>query len=311
MSKIYEALLRAEMDRIAEMNRSSPADAENSSRNGVVPRDAAASGEFGKNGKSREEMSAMLARSAHAEDTAGGLPVRKLVWKPEVNRLPALEPRGVLVEQIRVLRSRLYELRLDTALKTVIITSGLPGEGKSFIASNLALGFARFRNQRVLLIDGDMRRGRLHTILGAPHEPGLTDYLTGNTPLEAVLQQMQLPESGPLNRFFGSLTFLPSGSDADNAADLSGNGRFEELLRSLYDHFDWIIIDSSPVTLVADGVNLARACDGVVLVTRAGQTRYEVAQRAQQELKASKVVGVVLNAVENAPQVGGYYGYDG
>ena len=70
-------------------------------------------------------------------------------------------------------------------------------------------------------------------------------------------------------------------------------------------------MDSSPVTLVADGVNLARACDGVVLVTRAGVTRYEVAQRAQQELKAAKIVGVVLNAIEDAPQAGGYYGYDG
>jgi protein-tyrosine kinase len=151
----------------------------------------------------------------------------------------------------------------------------------------------------------------LHTILGAPQEPGLTDYLTGHTALESLLQQMQLPESGPLNRSFGSLTFMPSGPDAENAADLSGNGRFELLLRAVYDQFDWIIIDSSPVTLVADGVNLARACDGVVLVTRAGQTRYEVAQRAQQELKASKIVGVVLNAVEETPQLGGYYGYDG
>lgn len=311
MSKIYEALLRAEMDRIAELNRSDKADAENPSSNGVVPKGSAAASPSGKTAASREQMSALMAQTAHAEDTAGGLLVRKLPWQPEVSLLPALEPRGILVEQIRVLRSRLYELRLDGQLKTVIVTSGLPEEGKSFVASNLALGFARFRNQRVLLIDGDMRRGRLHHILGAPHEPGLTDYLTGNTPLEAVLQQMQLPESGPLNRFFGSLTFLPSGSDADNAADLSGNGRFEALIKSLYDHFDWIVIDSSPVTLVADGVNLARACDGVVLVARAGKTRYEIAQRAQQELKASKIVGVVLNAIESTPQVGGYYGYDG
>ncbi|GAA3756943.1 tyrosine-protein kinase family protein [Terriglobus aquaticus] len=316
MSKIYEALLRAEMDRIAELNRTKTPEAGESSSQAALPGDAATALRSGTGGRSREELSAALLRSAQlveakAEDTPSGPRVRKLVWEPDVKLLPALEPRGALVEQIRVLRSRLYELRLDHPLKTVLITSGVPGEGKSFIASNLALGFARFRNQRVLLIDGDMRRGRLHSILGADQGPGLTDYLTGQTSLDDVLQQMQLPDSGPLNRSFASLSFLPSGSDADNAADLSGNGRFEGLLRSLYDHFDWIIIDSSPVTLVADGVNLARACDGVVLVTRAGQTKYEVAQRAQQELRASKIVGVVLNAVEDAPQVGGYYGYDG
>lgn len=316
MSKIYEALLRAEMDRIAELNRSKTGEGGELSDPGAVPTDSAALTRSMQNGKSRETLPGALLPTEQQtpfsmEVAASSLPVRKLVWEPDIKRLPALEPRGVLVEQIRVLRSRLYELRLDQPLKTVIVTSGLPGEGKSFIASNLALGFSRFRNQRVLLIDGDMRRGRMHAILGAPPEPGLTDYLSGRTPLDGVLQQMQLPEAGPLNRFFGSLTFLPSGSDAENAADLSGNGRFDILLKALYDHFDWIIIDSSPVTLVADGVNLARACDGVVLVTRAGQTRYEVAQRAQQELRASKIVGVVLNAVENAPQVGGYYGYDG
>ena len=155
-----------------------------------------------------------------------------------------------------------------------------------------------------------MRRGRLHSILGAPQEPGLTDYLANQATAEQVLQQMELPESGPLNRSFASLSFIASGPDADNAADLSGNGRFEALLRSVYDYFDWIIVDSSPVTLVADGVNLARACDGVVLVARAGVTKYETAQRAQQELKAAKIVGVVLNATEDAPQSGGYYGYD-
>ncbi len=317
MSEIYEALLRAEMDRIAEQNRTGKTDAgrslpstdtavdtSTSLRPGPhanVPQDA-----FLSRPRQRQGATALADPGPEPE-----LRIRKVEWRPEVNRLPALEARGILVEQIRVLRSRLHELRLDRSLKSVIITSGLPGEGKSFVASNLALGFSRFRNQRVLLIDADMRRGKLHTILGAPQEPGLTDFLSGQATLQQVLQQMELPESGPLNRSLGSLTFMASGHDADNAADLSGNGRFEALLKSVYDYFDWIIVDSSPVTLVADGVNLARACDGVVLVTRAGVTKYEIAQRAQQELKAAKIVGVVLNAIQDAPQSGGYYGYDG
>lgn len=308
MSKIYEALLRAEMDRIAELNRSGqPSDvAQPSSEEELAARAAARLRAGLANGASAPAGAAV---TAPAQAPEAGFQARKVVWQPKQEHLPALEPRGVLVEQIRVLRSRLHELRMDRALKTIVITSGLPTEGKSFIASNLAVGFARFRNRRVLLIDADMRRGRLHTILGAPQEPGLTDYLANQASLNEVMQQMDLPDSGPL-KHLGSLTFIPSGPDADNAADLSGNGRFETLLRSVYDHFDWIIIDSSPVTLVADGVNLARACDGVILVARAGTTRYEVAQRAQNELKAAKIVGVVLNAVEGLPQVGGYYGYD-
>ncbi len=234
---------------------------------------------------------------------------READWHPDQKSLPALESRGGLIEQIRVLRSRLHELRLERPLKVIMITSGLPQEGKSFIASNLAVGFAKFRNQRVLLIDADMRRGRLHTVFGASQEPGLTDYLANRSTLSDVMQRMAHPDSGAL-KSLASLTFIASGHDAENAADLSGNGRFQRLIQAVYDHFDWIIVDSSPVTLVADGVNLARVCDGVVMVVRAGITKYEVAQRAQQELKAAKLVGVVINAVRNAPDVG-YYGYDG
>jgi Mrp family chromosome partitioning ATPase len=76
-------------------------------------------------------------------------------------------------------------------------------------------------------------------------------------------------------------------------------------------YFDWIIVDSSPVNLVSDGVNLARSCDAVLLVARGGVTKYEIAQRALAELKTSKILGFVLNAVKNPPVAGGYYGYDG
>ena len=103
---------------------------------------------------------------------------------------------------------------------------------------------------------------------------------------------------------------LAGGNGGDKAADLSGSPRFEELIRLATPHFDWIIVDSSPVLPVSDAVNLARACDGVLLVARSGETKFHVAQRAQSELKASNILGFVLNAVQEAPQVGSYYGYD-
>jgi capsular exopolysaccharide synthesis family protein len=206
----------------------------------------------------------------------------------------------------------MQEFRDLNQLKTILVSSGLPQEGKSFIAVNLAISFARHKAARVLLIDGDMRRATLHKLLGAPQGPGLTDYLSGTAQIAEVLQR---PKSGhptrPVPAGLASLTFLPSGVEHEKAADLSGSSRFGELLAMLAPHFDWIIVDSSPVNLVSDGVNLARACDGVLLVTRAGVTKYEVAQRAVTELKASKVLGVVLNAIKDQTLAGGYYGYDG
>jgi Mrp family chromosome partitioning ATPase len=107
-----------------------------------------------------------------------------------------------------------------------------------------------------------------------------------------------------------NLTFVAGGNGGDKAADLSGNPRFGDLIRAAAPYFDWIIVDSSPVIPVSDAVNLARSCDGVLLVARGGITKFPIAQRAQSEFKASNILGFVLNAVETQPQVGAYYGYD-
>jgi capsular exopolysaccharide synthesis family protein len=238
--------------------------------------------------------------------------IPQVTWSPSLGQLPALEDRGSAVEQFRSLRSRMQEFRDLNALKSILVSSGLPQEGKSFIAANLAISFARHKAGRVLLIDGDMRRATVHKLLGCPQGPGLTEYLSGSA---SIVEVMQHPSPGkpdhPLPPGLASLTIIPSGTEHDKAADLSGNRRFERLLKAAGPHFDWIVVDSSPVNLVSDGVNLARACDAVLLVARGGVTKYEIAQRALSELKASKVLGFVLNAVKSPPIAGGYYGYDG
>ena len=227
-------------------------------------------------------------------------------------QFPSLDDRGAAVEQFRSLRSRMQEFRDLNAIKSLLVSSGVPQEGKSFIAANLAVSFARHKAGRVLLIDGDMRRATLHKLLGCPQGPGLTEYLSGSA---SIVEIMQRPLPGepdaPLPPGLASLTFIPAGMEHDKAADLSGNRRFERLIAAAAPHFDWIVVDSSPVNLVSDGVNLARHCDAVLLVARGGVTKYEIAQRAVSELKASKVLGFVLNAVKNPPATGGYYGYDG
>ena len=238
--------------------------------------------------------------------------IRHVTWSPSLSQLPSLEDRGAAVEQFRSLRSRMQEFRDLNALKSILVSSGLPQEGKSFIAANLAISFARHKAGRVLLIDGDMRRATLHKSLGAPQGPGLTEYLAGEASITQVMQRPSPDEPGhPLPAGLASLTFIPAGTEHDKAADLSGNRRFDRLIAAAVPYFDWIVVDSSPVNLVSDGVNLARSCDAVLLVARGGVTKYEVAQRAVAELKASKVLGFVLNAVKNPPVAGGYYGYDG
>jgi capsular exopolysaccharide synthesis family protein len=235
--------------------------------------------------------------------------VRRRPWNPALERLPALERGGVGVEQFRSLRSRIQEFRDLRSLKTILISSGLPQEGKSFIAVNLAINLARHKSSKVLLIDGDMRCSSLHHYLGSEFHPGLSDYLSGKASLQEV---MQLPEESKdrdpsMAAVLNNITFIPGGDGGDLAADLSASKRFDELLTTVAPLFDWIIIDSPPVLLVSDAVNLARACDAVLLVARSGITTFPVAQRAQQELKASNIIGFVLNAVDKPPMSGNYY----
>ncbi len=340
MSRIYEALLKAEAERMA--GQTSTDDASFVEPSDIVrPRPRAAVAEIDRD----LELSRNADRDGLRLDLTSGLrldlmsesrslddfhetpdappagdldidSVRKLAWTPSLAQLPALEDRGFAVEQFRSLRSRIFELRDIRPLKSILISSGLPQEGKSFVAVNLAISLARHKNSKVLLIDGDMRRYTLHQVLGCEPQPGLADYLAGKAEIVEVMQRSdespdQAKDSGKARSIaLSNLTFIPGGNGGDKAADLSGNPRFAELLRRASPYFDWIIVDSSPVIPVSDAVNLARACDGVLLVARGGVTKFPVAQKAQSELRASNILGFVLNGVVKRGRMTGYDGYD-
>jgi protein-tyrosine kinase len=316
MSRIYEALQKAESERKLERADNEPR-VPVEQLDQLDPLAPSSSPAAGYDGASR------FAEPSLAENideiatplSVGGLNIAGITrrpWNLAVHRLPALLERGPAIEQFRSMRSRIYEARDIRPLKSILVSSGLPQEGKSFISTNLAISLARHKNSKVLLIDGDMRRYTVHEMLGTECLPGLADYLAGKATIEEIMQRAEEPAdpNAAGRTVLQNLTFIPGGNGGDKAADLSGNARFGELLRTVAPYFDWIIVDSSPVLPVSDAVNLARSCDGVILVAREGVTKYPVAQRAASELRASNILGFVLNAVHEAPQVGNYYGYN-
>lgn len=222
-------------------------------------------------------------------------------WHPDVNSNVFIHPLPDThaAEQFRTLRSRLYQLRGTQPLRTLLVTSSMPGEGKTFVSNNLAHAIVRQPDRRALLIDADLRCPRLHKVLGAPAGPGLVDYLNGAVDHMAIIQQG--PDAG--------LCFIPAGVEAANPSELLANGKIKTLLDALAPVFDWIILDSPPCLPVADASMLASLCDGVLLVVRAELTPSAAAQKACQELQGRNVVGVVLNGATEATSYASSYYY--
>jgi capsular exopolysaccharide synthesis family protein len=230
---------------------------------------------------------------------------RQNQWNPDPEALLFSDSDGhpAAREVFRTLRTRLYQIRSVQPLLKVLVTSPLPGDGKTFVASNLAQSIVRQRERRVLLIDGDLRISRLHERLGAPCTPGLSEYLLGESDELSVMQR------GREDNLF----LIAGGKTPSNPTELLGNGRLETLLARLTPAFDWILIDSPPAVPVSDASILAKQCDGVLMVVRAGATPFDLAQKACQEFRDKPVVGAVLNRAEFRASYGGYdygkYGY--
>jgi len=226
----------------------------------------------------------------------------QLEWKPDLSTMLFMNGNNAAkgMEEYRTLRSRLYDLRDRMPLRTLLVTSSLPKEGKSFTASNLAQVLSRQHGRRVLLIDADLRGPRLHLMLGTFAKPGLSDYLQG------VNDEFSIIQRGPLENLF----FIPSGTEIEQPAELVGNGKLKMLVQRLEPLFDWIIVDSPPAVPVSDASVLAKACDGVVLVVRSNSTPADVARKARQEFPDQALVGVVLNGMNASSESYTRYYYE-
>lgn len=201
------------------------------------------------------------------------------------------------VEQFRTLRTQLTQMREKLPLQTLLVTSPLAGEGKTFVALNLARAFVQQHGRRVLLIDADLRLSKLHTSLGAQQTPGLTDFLRGATGVARILQR-GIPEN---------LFFIPGGKVVSNPIELLGNGRLKGLLHQAAPLFDWIVVDSPPCVPLSDASLLADLADGVLMVVRSGKTPFDIAQKAGQMFRERHLLGVVLNQVTPQDAYGAYY----
>src|SRR5215467_13371997 len=203
-------------------------------------------------------------------------------------------------ERFRTLRSRLYQIAAVRQLKSVVVTSSVPAEGKTYVASNLAQSIVKQTDRKVLLIDADLRASRLHVVLGAPRTPGLSDYLTGDANELEVIQK-----GSDANLFL-----IAGGSEMSNPSELLLNDRMKRLLEMATPVFDWIIVDTPPALPVHDASMMADLCDGVLFVVRAGMTDHEMAAKATGEFQDRNLLGVVLNRAEDGAGYGGkYYGY--
>lgn len=208
-------------------------------------------------------------------------------------------------EAFRTLRTNLIFSQAVESLRTIVVTSATPSDGKTTTSSNLAVTFAQ-QGLRVLLVDCDLRRGRLHHVFGLPQSPGLTELVLGHSSLEAVMRQT--PVEG--------LSVLTSGTLPPNPAELLAGPRTMKTLELLREQFDLVILDTAPLMAAADASVLGLRADGVLLVVRAGYTERSAAQYSMQQLRSvgARVIGAVLNDPESETQrYGGYYytGYYG
>ncbi|HSK10122.1 MAG TPA: CpsD/CapB family tyrosine-protein kinase, partial [Vicinamibacterales bacterium] len=202
----------------------------------------------------------------------------------------ALTPETVAAEQYRALRMRIAHTENGRQYRALIVTSPTSGDGKTTTALNLALTMAQEFHKRVLIVDADLRRGRLHELLGLPASPGLSEVLTGEATLEEAL--VSLAEY--------HLAVLPAGSPTARPAEMLGSTEMRRVVDILRTQYDRILFDTPPVVALADVGVLAPLVDGVLMVVRAGETTRPAIDRALREVHPAPVLGLVLNDVEDS-----------
>ena len=204
----------------------------------------------------------------------------------------ALAPQSLAAEQYRSLRTRIKRAENGRNVRTIVVTSPNKGDGKSLTAANLAVTMAQEFQQRVLLVDADLRRPAIHKLFGFEEGPGLSDVLMGAAELNQVF--IEVPDY--------HFTILPAGSLPSHPAELLGSAAMRRVLDTLRTRFDRVLIDMPPVAPLADLHIVAPMADGLLMIVRAGVTPKPAIERALAGLDVSKVLGLILNDSGGAGQ---------
>ncbi len=216
------------------------------------------------------------------------------VWREQLARGPDGDP--VLIEQFRRLAATLHHAQQNNGLKTVMLTSAIPGDGKTLSAVNLALVLAESYRAEVLLIDADLRRPSIPSVVDLGEGAGLSEALRAPTE-----QKLALARIAP------TLTLLPAGQPISNSIEALTSPRMRQILDEARQRFDWVILDAPPVGLTADARLLTQMVDGALFVIHAGRTQHRDVQKAIDALGREHIMGVVLNGVNVGASGGDYY----
>ena len=210
-----------------------------------------------------------------------------------------------VAESIRTLRTKIFYPQSGTPPRSILVTSAIPGEGKSFVCANLGVSIAQGVGKQALLVECDLRRPSLSKLLNISNSRGLVDYLQSGTPLEQLIQQTSMP----------NLSVLSSGKPPKNPAELIDTPQMASLIENLEKQASdrIIIFDSPPIQAASETDILAKRVDNIILVVRWGYARREHAKQLVEMLGRDKVIGVVFNAFEmsrlESKLQGYYYGY--
>lgn len=210
------------------------------------------------------------------------------------------KPKSPITEQYRTIRTNIQFSNVDSDIRSIMVTSSFPSEGKSTTTANLAVVFAQ-QGKKVLFVDADLRKPTVQYTFQLENHVGLTNVLTRQTTLHSAVQKSHIE----------SLSILTSGPIPPNPAELLGSQTMEDLMNEMYENYDIVIFDTPPVLPVADANILANLCHGIVLVVKSGGVDRDSALKATEILKGAK--GKLLGAVVNQKKQseGNYYYYYG
>ncbi len=206
-------------------------------------------------------------------------------------------PDSVDAENFKVLRAQILFPKEGPAPRTIMVTSAFPGEGKTFIAANLAISIALGINEHVLLVDCDLRRPSLHKTLGYGPCLGLCEHLVGKESLEDLIMKTRIPK----------LSLLPAGPVPPNPSELLSSKMMRSFLDEVRNRYDdrYIIIDATPSQVTAEANVLAQYVDGIVFVVMAGKSPKDTVKRSMENLGKKNILGVVFNGYDKS-----YRGYN-